>query len=86
MSDNLPTCVFDLVNAGPRDLVIVLEPEGVEFVVPCGESVQVHFFGHISPAALKQSWNSEGCCRIAFWPDNGAYDLYFKGKRIWNLL
>jgi hypothetical protein len=79
-----PTCVFELVNSGSNGLRLILEPEGAEFVLPPGESIQIHLFGPELPLAIKQSTDENGRSLIAFWPDKGTYELFFKGRRIWD--
>ena len=86
MSMPSPTCIFELVNDSPNGLRLILEPEGAEFLLPPSESVQIQLFGSESPFAMKQSIDEHGQTYISFWPDKGTYELFIKGKRIWDLV
>ena len=81
-----PTCVFKFVNSGKSELLLYLEPEGAEFPLPAGEAVQVHTFGSDHPIEIKCSAHADGRPRISFWPDNGDFEVFFKGKNVWDHL
>ncbi len=86
MNEMNPTCMFDLVNDGPNALKLILEPEGAQFVLSQGETVQIQLFGSECPLAMKQSVDENGQTHISFWPDKGTYELFIKGRRIWDLM
>jgi hypothetical protein len=77
------TCVFDLLNDGPSEVFLYLEPEGAEFALPPGRSVQVQLFGNDRPIEMKHLSDTNGRRMISFWPVNGSFDLFFEGKSIW---
>ena len=86
MKTTQPTTIFDLVNNGNRGLRLILEPEGAEFLLAPGETLQIQIFGSDMPLALKHSVDENGQSALAFWPDKGDYELIFKGKRLWDLM
>jgi hypothetical protein len=81
-----PTCIFEVKNAGPGDLVLALEPEGCEFLLPLNERVQVHVFGSDVPVLIQAAISKDGKRYMAFWPDRGEYELFFKGRRVWDII
>src|SRR5438552_10197207 len=82
MKKQKPDCTWDFVNAGQEALRLILEPEGAEFMLPPGKSIQIHFLGVKKPIAIKYAQDRESRPVLAFWPDKGNYELFFKGKRV----
>lgn len=78
------TCVFDLTNDSQDDLLLYLEPEGMEFTLPVGKMVQVQLFGGERPIEMKHSNNAHGQKTISFWPVNGKFELLFEGRSVWD--
>ncbi len=81
-----PTCTFELENQGSHELTLILEPEGAQFVLPPGEMVQIQVFGSDIPMAMKHSTNQDGRCYVSFWSDKGTYELFFKGRKVSELI
>ena len=77
---------LDLENDSPRGLILALEPEGAEFILPPGKTVQVLITGGMSAVVIQQRFDANGVCRILFWPEKGSYELLYEGKRVWDLL
>ena len=82
----MSTCIFDIKNDGSNDLLLYLEPEGAEFVLPPEKAVQVHLFGLDKPMVMNHSIDERGRTCIALWPENGSYELFFNGKSVWEQL
>jgi hypothetical protein len=77
-----PTSVFDLINDSPNEMLLYLEPEGLEFPLPPGKVMQVKIFGIDRPFEMKHSNEKNGQKTISFWPINGTFELFFEGKNI----
>jgi hypothetical protein len=77
------TCIFDLVNDGPNEILLYWEPEGTEYRLQPGKVVQVHLFGSGSPIEMKHSIDTNGRKLISFWPLNGSFQLFCDGENIW---
>lgn len=82
----IPTCVFNLENDGSDDLLLYLEPEGCEFNLPPGKSVEVYLFGNEHPIQMQNSVDETGKGTVSFWPVSGSYELFFEGVSVWNLV
>jgi hypothetical protein len=67
MSQAKPTSEFVFTNALDCSIFLILEPEGAQFALPPGETVQVLIFGAESPIAVKQSVDSGGQFYLSFW-------------------
>jgi hypothetical protein len=80
------SCVTSFTNDSPNGLRLQLEPEGFHFILPAHETIQIHLFGHDSPAVIRQSVDENGQVCISFSPDKGDYELFFKGRRVWDLI
>ena len=80
------TCVFDLVNDSPDELLLYLEPEGAEFRLAPGKKVQVRLFGNENPIEMKHSVDASGRKTVSFWPASGGFDLIFEGRSVWEQL
>ena len=80
------TCVFDLTNDSQDELLLYLEPEGMEFALPVGKMVQVQLSGGENPIKMKHSNNASGQKTISFWPVNGEFELLFEGRSVWDQL
>lgn len=78
------TCVFALTNDSQDNLLLYLEPEGIEFTLPVGKMVQVQLSGGDSPIEMKHSNNAHGQKTISFWPVNGEFELFFEGRNVWD--
>jgi len=81
-----PTCIIEMENSAKSGLLLYLEPEGFEFEIPPGEVFQLKLFGTDSPIQIKHSVNEQGKVCVSFWPDKGSYDLWYKGKRVWDIV
>jgi hypothetical protein len=77
------TCIFDLQNDGPDELLLYLEPEGAEFRLPPSKAVQVRLFGDEHPIEMKHSADGSGRKTVSFWPASGGFELYFEGRSVW---
>jgi hypothetical protein len=80
------TCTFDLVNTNRRPLTLILEPEGAQFVLPAGEVIQIRVSGTEPAVAIKHTIGEDDQVSLSFWPDQGAYELFFKGRNVWDLM
>lgn len=80
------TCIFEVLNEGSSEMLLYLEPEGSEFRLPPGRVVEVRLFGSERPIEMKQATDSDGRRMLSFWPDRGAYELFFDGKDVRELL
>jgi hypothetical protein len=85
-SDKSPSCIASFTNDSPNGVRLLLEPEGSDFILPGHETIQIHLFGCDSPVAIKQSVDQTGQVCLSFWPDKGSYELFFKGRRVWDLI
>ena len=81
-----PDSVFDLKNDGAADMRLFLEPEGQDFWLPPGASVQVRLFGAVRPIEMQYSTGPGGELEISFWPIDGTYELIFEGRDVWDLV
>ncbi|OWQ47967.1 hypothetical protein CDL60_05080 [Roseateles noduli] len=81
-----PDSVFDLNNDGEEDMRLFLEPEGQDFWLPPGKTVQVRLFGADRPIVMKYSTGPDGEPQVSFWPENGDYELIFEGRDVWDLV
>lgn len=80
------TCQFDLLNNSADELLLYLEPEGAEFRLPPGKTVQVQLFGNEHPIEMKNSVDARGRRTVSFWPANGGFELLFEGRSVWEQL
>ena len=78
--------VFYIENDGELDLCLFLEPEGAEFRLNPGKSVEIHLIGAERPAILRQSIDDAGRICMSIWPEQGEYEVRFEGKDIWDCL
>jgi hypothetical protein len=81
-----PAFVIPLVNMGTSPLTVILEPEGAFFALPPNEQIEIHGSGPAPQFAMRRSRDDKNQDQIAFWPDAGNYELFFRGKRVWELL
>jgi hypothetical protein len=80
------TCVFDILNDSPDELLLYLEPEGNEFRLPPGKAVQIRLYGSEHPIEMKHSSDTSGRSTVSFWPASGDFELFFEGKSVWEQL
>jgi hypothetical protein len=81
-----PTCTFDLQNDGPRDLIIILEPDGSPFPLPPGGIVQVRLYGSEMPVVVRYATGENGQSYASFWSDKGDYELFYEGTSLTELI
>jgi hypothetical protein len=77
---------FDIKNDGAGELLLYLEPEGSEFAIPPLQSVQVRLIGSTNPFEMHSSLDSRGRMCISLWPDKGGYEVFYRGKNVFDLL
>jgi hypothetical protein len=78
--------VFNFENDGKLDLFVLLEPEGAEFRLPPGRSIEIHLIGATKPVLFRQATDADGRPCISIWPEIGEYEVKFEGKDIWDCL
>lgn len=81
-----PTCIFNLSNDGVDGLLLYLEPEGVEFCLPPGKTVEVRLFGHEHPVEMQHAADESGVRTVSFWPSDGKFELFYEGRSVWEQL
>jgi hypothetical protein len=79
------TCRLTYTNARNEEVILVLEPEAVEFHLPAMGSIQILLYGKETPIEIRESV-TDGVTYVSFWPDKGNYELLYKGNRIWDIL
>lgn len=77
---SIATCIFDIFNDTPDELLLYLEPEGNEFRLPPSKAVQVRLFGHEHPIEMKHSSDASGRRMVSFWPARGSFELFLTEK------
>jgi hypothetical protein len=82
----MSSCSFEVKNDGPGELLLYLEPEGAEFLIPSQESVQVELIGADRPVVMNHSLDPRGRVCISLWPAEGTYQVLYKGKNVLDLL
>lgn len=54
--------------------------------MPAGEELEIQLFGSDRPLVMKQDTDEKGFINISFWHDKGRYELFFRGKRVWEFV
>lgn len=75
--------MFEIENNESTPLLLILEPEGIEFFVLPEKSVTVESVGKKESVTCKYSRGSDGGTCVSLWPTNDdEYQVFQDGKNI----